>query len=546
MISFNLLTEKWIPCITDKHEKEYFSLYGFFDNSHKIKELALENPLEEISLLRFLQVFIYRAYKVEKGKKNWNELWEKGFFPQEPLINYISENNLHSRFDIFDKERPFYQAKSYFENLKSKDFQQIIKNQSPATIITDKSSGNNAALLEHSMDENVFTFSKKSLPIYLITAQAYSFGGGGGKNKRSHLAGKIQFWLVEDNIFKSLMMNTIYTSKIFGDYDNDGNVPCWELKYDTKPSQECFPAGLYDYLTWQSRLLYIKTPDEIEKDSLDGKILKFSKYNEHFKILRSQGKYIRAEEDQIFRDPIACLVNNKKGKLYELGFNSEKMVWRDLNLILNIENNADKPPRNFSFIKNNYFKEKYKVKAYGNFNEQAGAIYQAEEQEFWFYPAFLENEKYYSVLNDLLKIANNKALSLKKSIEILIVLIVEEAKIETENVLDKSVKSAMKVLEKLISKIINLKSAVSSTKIEQNYWEKLEIPFYQCLEKISRKDDDDFEDIINEWEKTLNRAAKKAFEAYAENMSHNAKTLKALSLATNYLGINLHKKEKKQ
>ncbi|MFP4370567.1 MAG: type I-E CRISPR-associated protein Cse1/CasA, partial [Candidatus Kapaibacterium sp.] len=72
MISYNLLTEKWIPCVDLNNNKEYHSLYSFFENTHEIKELALDNPLEEISILRFLQVFVYRAYGIEHGKENWN------------------------------------------------------------------------------------------------------------------------------------------------------------------------------------------------------------------------------------------------------------------------------------------------------------------------------------------------------------------------------------------------------------------------------------------------------------------------------------------
>jgi CRISPR type I-E-associated protein CasA/Cse1 len=545
MMSYNLLTEEWIPCVDLKYNKGYHSLYSFFENAHEINELALDNPLEEISVLRFLQVFVYRAYGVEKGKENWDRIWEKGKFTSEPLAKYIEDYDLHSRFNIFDSQRPFYQAKNYYKKLSDRQIENLIKAQSPVSIVTDRSSGNTGVLFDHSSDETEFHIDIRRLPVYLITAQAYALGGGGGKNRRSAMAGKIIFWLERENLFRSIMVNTFYHPKVI-ETGKEDNRPAWEMGNEPKASSSSYPAGLYDYLTWQSRLLCITTPEKPDeaKYYTDGDLyLKFSKKKNSFNILREQGRYYEKDTEMpFFRDPLACLII-PKDKFLELGFNKEKMIWRDLNLILNTKNKQDKPPRNLANAKNMLNEEVYQAKAYGNYNEKgkSGAFHQTKEESFRYYPAILDDHDKYEAMSDLLTLATHKSYTLTNAVKIMLILNNEESKIDMSEIFTMKSSQMMKKLEKMTTKAIDLKKAISSTKVEQNYWERLEIPFYECLEMIALKDDDDFDEIKRKWYGYVARAARESFDEYTDSAGHSAKSLRAVSLAKNYLSINLHK-----
>ncbi len=535
MIKYNLLTERWIPCILESNTFECFNLYDFFKNAHKIKGLSLENPLEHLSLLRFLQVFVFRAFGVEKGKGEWVKIWEEGNFAPEALESYVKDNNLRGRFNIFDDERPFYQAKSYFENLKQSELVKLKKAQSPASVIIDKSSGNNPILFEHSYDDSVFKLILRKLPIYLITGQNFALGGGGGKNKQSLMASKILFWIKENTIFKSLMLNSFYNPDLFQDSEDD--KPIWEKSEETESSLESYPDGIYDYLTWQSRLLYIFKPENFEdaKETIENEVhLLFSKKSDrYFNILREQGRYI--DKTEYYRDPIACLTKNENKSsnnpkdYIDLRFKKERMIWRDLNLILNVEKREDKPPRNLSFAKNNkriIGRNKFYVDAYGNFNEKAGAFYQLRRETFKFYPEFLENQDKYKELVKFIEESDNTANRLRYVIKLFGALVNYP-----ENVSDSGSLSLSREQREDVNQF------VSFTKIEQNYWERLEIPFYNHLEQVAFKEDDDFSEIENSWLKTLRNAAQEAFDEYMDGLSGDAKTLKALSFARNYLSI---------
>jgi hypothetical protein len=80
---------------------------------------------------------------------------------------------------------------------------------------------------------------------------------------------------------------------------------------------------------------------------------------------------------------------------------------------------------------------------------------------------------------------------------------------------------------------------IKASKVEQNYWSRLEVPFYDAMERLAKASIDQIDKIEQDWKKDIIKSAFNAFDVYGNSIDHNARTLKALSIARNYLSYKL-------
>ncbi len=114
---FNLLEEPWLLALTQNGERRAYSLMDLLSNAHLLRSLAGEMAAQDIAVLRLLLAVLYAVYGREKQPKNerdavrrWEELWQAGQFPREPLLAYFGREDIKDKFYLFHPSHPFFQA----------------------------------------------------------------------------------------------------------------------------------------------------------------------------------------------------------------------------------------------------------------------------------------------------------------------------------------------------------------------------------------------------------------------------------------------------
>jgi CRISPR system Cascade subunit CasA len=107
--SFNLIDQPWIPCASLNGRMEELSLSEILARAHELRAVQGDSPLETASIYRLLLAVIHSALRGPKTKKDWAALWDAKCFDMSRFDSYFKK--WHSRFDLLDKERPFYQFK---------------------------------------------------------------------------------------------------------------------------------------------------------------------------------------------------------------------------------------------------------------------------------------------------------------------------------------------------------------------------------------------------------------------------------------------------
>lgn len=499
MPSFNLVDEKWLPVLGFDGKVEELSLLEAFAKAHEYREIYGETPIMTLALSRFLQALAIRIYGLMENNEKWFEVWNKGRFESQKAEEYFAE--WRHRFDIFDKERPFYQHT-----------EKLITNPIPYnSLLLESASANNATLFDHNFDSNNIEIRISDLARIIITAQAYSVQGGVSKPfnfSNSTMLNGVIFWINEENVFKTIMLNS---APVGIDFKSE-NLR-WE-KDSLIKSELRHPVDYADYLTWQSRR-FIYEIDEIDDNTVSSTVLK---------IYRSMGDKI----DGIFRDPLFAYRKGKK-EIYPYRYMLEKALWRDSNLIFNKFTEEDGgAPKNLEWITNNIEELGYDIdyefnlESYGIMNDQAKIVLWRKEK-LPFFPNIQRDYEKTKIVNDILELADKQS------------SVIYFAKLE----LGKQILYQGKAQEneKLSSdERKDIKGYADKLGIDQNYWARLENPFYQYLDKIAKmKDEDEDEKIIDDWRNTIYRAALDSFDEATSNLNSNAKQIKAKTIARRHI-----------
>jgi CRISPR system Cascade subunit CasA len=175
--------------------------------------------------------------------EQWQQLWEAGSFPARPLEEYFV--GWHDRFDLFDRDRPFFQDPA----LRAREPSGI--NQ----LVRELARGNNATLFDHTSEDPPPLLSPAEVARALIAEQAFAVGGGRselGYTTSAPLVGSVAILVRGDNLFETLLLNLVRYDEDHPLPGGEDDAPAWER--GTRPSERApVPDGYLDYLTWQSR-----------------------------------------------------------------------------------------------------------------------------------------------------------------------------------------------------------------------------------------------------------------------------------------------------
>ena len=198
-MSFDLLTEQWIPVLSLDGTTSEIGLLELYKNAHKYSEINLPNAMDEYALYRFLILFLEAAYRPSSSEDLLDILNEVSI-STEVLSKYVELCKSEGvSFDIFDEKRPFLQSTP---DPKYDTDKQI---KSVASLDYSRSSGNNHVHFDHTMECDAVMTAKQAARA-LITLQVFCTAGLQGPSNVNGVPPL--FWMIRgNNLLKTLILS---------------------------------------------------------------------------------------------------------------------------------------------------------------------------------------------------------------------------------------------------------------------------------------------------------------------------------------------------
>lgn len=506
--AFNLIDERWLPCVTTNGALTELSLRALFAQAHTLRELSGESPLVIVALHRLLLTVLHRVFG-PSGWGAWTALWEHQptGFDLDKLNAYFDQPEIYERFYLFRPERPFMQAAD-----------PRVKAKSITAMIHDVASGNNATLFDHHLDEEGIGLTQAQAARYLLAAQAFGLAGLSGLDDKFSYApcvGGVLFLLQGDSLFETLLLNLVqYPSPNFFTPVSTHDKPSWEQ--DAPFAKRTLPYGYLDYLTWQNRRILLTPPTDGDDKvrtitlapglKLDGAVYEPMK---HYRYVDKADKT---------RAPMP------------LRFNEERALWRDSSALFRIRKEDQgnfQPPRvlvwNAELTNEGYLPQRSRsLLALGMANDQAKTeFFRAERMPLL--PEYLQDPNQVGHLQDLLTLAENISNQLWGATNTLACYLVKPE-------YDPANRNSRPRRE-------DIDPLLGSWGVLRHYWSRLESPFQQVIVDLPSK----LNETVAFWQEILQNTARDALTHVADNLETTPRALKATVKALGQLESGLVK-----
>ena len=295
-MKYNLLEEKWIKCRMLDGTHEEMSLKEVVDNAHVIECFEFFYEISNLAILRLVMSIIARAYADVINKAKYQQIWERSSF-DDVIDGYLKK--WWNRFDVFDKDYPFYQDKDLDCKLKNIN-----------ELFDERVRGNNAVYLDHRINSPV---DIKKAVVGLISKQGFTVSGGKGCYTPSRTLDGSMFVVEANNLFETIMLNWVVSGK-----NVIQGIPSWEYDsymYDEEFSDSEDIIGLMTVLPRRVKLICnadskimsevmiakgkavskdIKDYFHITKKGKDDKIPKNESWKQYVSILKYQDEGVNA------------------------------------------------------------------------------------------------------------------------------------------------------------------------------------------------------------------------------------------------------------
>jgi CRISPR system Cascade subunit CasA len=363
----------------------------------------------------------------------------------------------------------------------------------------------------------------------LIARQALSVGGGvshieAGKKIYTNDAPLGRGFTVlaqGNNLFETLALNLMpYTSErpMVGRSDVD-DAPIWEQSKPEELNEKgTRPRGYIDYLTWQSRRIYLKPEGEPP-------VVRHCQHQQKLKL----------SDQPLLFDPFKCYEferddkgNDKAAKAFNL--NPSKAVWRDSHALfqqIKDEKKGIRRPEVFNHL------------AMIELARQNGEVEADPAYSFTVYGFATEPNKAASVIHWA-----HERLPLPLSYLTdgsLVEALADDLRLAEEEEMLKNLKTAVKTLARTLVGDEDAGELARSFGAESLYWSRLEAPFKRLLVALpNRNREDEFE-----WARTVERIAWLALNQVTASLSGSARDFKAITAAEAAFSQSLGKTRKK-
>jgi CRISPR system Cascade subunit CasA len=222
--SFNLIDQRWIPCVLPNGKTEELNLRDTLLNAHEITAIFDPSPLVTAALHRLLLAILHRNFG-PASQTEWKALWQAGRFDANTLNNYFA--TWSHRFDLFDEEHPFYQVVKFPSANKI-----IAANE----ILTELPKQNTAAWFDHSTYEAGPLLTPAVATRAIIGIQAYKLAGTfipplGYTD--APIARPMSFLVIGKTLFETLLLNLVQYQGDFPIPKLRDDLPAWEQENPT-------------------------------------------------------------------------------------------------------------------------------------------------------------------------------------------------------------------------------------------------------------------------------------------------------------------------
>lgn len=508
--TYNLIEEAWIPCRALDGSNVLQSLRTVLEKAHVLEEILDPSPLITGSIYRLLLALLHRSLEGPRGIEEWKGLWNKCQFNaviSSKIIPYFKK--WHDRFYLLHDRYPFYQV----HDLEPGSATTIAK------LAPHLASGNNPTLFDHTFDKIPPRVSFARATRWLLMHQNFALGGllSPYKSERMKMTeksakaaplAKAALVIVQgNNLFETLLLNLeqydLQSNKSYGSGGKD--MPAWEREDPTIPNER-IPAGLVDWLTWQSRSVRLFSED----NETIAKAINMNGYALPKKIHRKNYERMVAFKKSKFKsgDPFPAV-----------GFSEKRTIWRDSNaLFQTVEGNIY--PKIFDWIELIYEElgmDILPVKLYGAGSDQA-SYHLLRQERFPFHPSILKNEKMRDELNELLDYAEKGGKALWSAIRVLIIDLVPDLRQKKQN--------RGKFEKKDTDRI---RTSINATNLEGEFWSHLEIPFKREFQLILTGTDQKADQ--KPWKDRVYLLGLKVLNNFLQNSNFNGRFLRAMSHA---------------
>lgn len=337
-ISFNLIDERWIPCVRADGTRDELSLRGALAQAHRLREIRGDTPLETAALHRPLLAVLHRVFG-PKGRSEWLALWKRRDvgFDMQPLEDYLTK--WRHKFDLFDDHYPFLQVADETQ-LGNKD----TVNKMVLQLTAD------ATLFQHTLNSPVggAELTPAQAARAVLTVQAFALGYQLFVDGPCAKGAVFLVW--GGSLYETLVLNLSRYPEEEGDYTSTADdAPAWEIdspfkvKFEgkvisrdvsrttaasgkQKPKyEEHTPLGQLDYLTWHNRKIKL-----LPETTPTGIVVR--------QIAWAPG--MRLADD--ITDPMHTHRKLEDKGYIALAFNTDKALWRDSETLLRL---ADDPTK---------------------------------------------------------------------------------------------------------------------------------------------------------------------------------------------------------
>jgi len=484
-VSFNLITEPWIPCLRQDGRLVSLGLRGVLLQAHELAEVHGESPLVNASLYRLLLALLHRVYGPE-DMEAWEALWRAGRWEAQALDAYLEA--WRDRFDLFHAQHPFLQRPDA-----------RVRAKSVASLLPHVASGNNPTLFSHHLEADALALTPGEAARALVTGLSFGLAGLSGIQQKftdGACARGVLFFAAGDTLFETLALNLVQYPWSGEAGLDAGDRPAWEVDDPASPGRDR-PLGYLDLLTWPNRhiLLY---PEEGPGGLM----------------VRSMTMAPALRLDAAITDPMKYYrLDARRGPLV-LRYREDRALWRDSAVLLRLGDDGTRPSRVLEWLANLVEEgilspaERRRYLALGMANNQAKVEFY--RQETLPLPLdYLARQELVEIVEESLALAEGVSTALGRAARALARFVLAPGA-DLGNGHD--------------PKREDIDALCGQWAITRGYWSRLELPFRQLLEALPG--DPDAHRIA--WRQTLRELAWEAFDGVAAPLEATPRQMKAV------------------
>lgn len=443
---------------------------------------------------------LHRALQGPVDYQEWAELWDAGRWDAGRVDAYLER--WRHRFDLFDSERPFFQAPD-----------ERVKPKSVTSLIYEVASGNNPTLFDHHTDDAGFTLTPARAARILVAAQCFGLAGLAGPGLPNFTDGAcargIVFLVQGENIFQTLALNLLPYPADEVMLHSDQDRPAWETEDPFAP-ERTRPLGYLDYLTWQNRrVLFL--PEETGQSLVVRQM--------------TLAPALRLDGDVL--EPMTHYRRDERLGPLPLAFTEGRALWRDSAALFRLGDEGYQPPRTLGWLAELVSEgilsksQTYRYLGLGMSKKQAKVnFYRSERMPLPL--EYLRERALVEALEDAVRMAEATSRQLWGAARTLATFVLSP---------DADAESGRQPARE------DLNALTEQWAMERRYWPHLELPFRQTMEALPSGR----EQALEPWRETLMRMAWRAFDQVAKNLEHDMSKLKAVVRARQQLAAGLGK-----